>query len=150
MRTYASNARAALLRHPWAIDFLGSGPPSGPNDALNTERLMAALDGPGVALTTIMYALTAVGTYVLGAALREVQETRWQASATAATAGMTEAEVDERLDEFKRRIRQSGRYPLITRIIDEDFDPDSPQTRDERFEFGLDCVLDGIAARLGG
>jgi hypothetical protein len=27
-------------------------------------------------------------------------------------------------------------------------DPDDPQTRDERFEFGLDCVLDGIAARL--
>ncbi len=27
-------------------------------------------------------------------------------------------------------------------------DPDDPATRDERFQFGLDCVLDGIAARL--
>jgi len=24
----------------------------------------------------------------------------------------------------------------------------NPATRDERFQFGLDCVLDGIAARL--
>jgi hypothetical protein len=27
-------------------------------------------------------------------------------------------------------------------------DPDDPATRDERFQFGLECVLDGIAARL--
>jgi hypothetical protein len=32
--------------------------------------------------------------------------------------------------------------------MDADFDPDSPLTRDERFEFGLGCLLDGIAARL--
>ena len=28
-------------------------------------------------------------------------------------------------------------------------DPDDPNTRDERFQFSLDCVLDGIAVRLG-
>ena len=33
-------------------------------------------------------------------------------------------------------------------MVKEDVDPDAPETRDERFEFGLDCVLDGIAARL--
>ena len=27
-------------------------------------------------------------------------------------------------------------------------DPDAPDTRDDRFEFGLGCLLDGIAARL--
>ena len=27
-------------------------------------------------------------------------------------------------------------------------DPDDPDTRDERFQFSLDCVLDGIAVRL--
>jgi len=26
--------------------------------------------------------------------------------------------------------------------------PGAPETRDERFEFGLDSVLDGIAARV--
>ena len=33
--------------------------------------------------------------------------------------------------------------------MEEDVDPDDPATRDERFEFGLECLLDGIAARLG-
>jgi hypothetical protein len=32
--------------------------------------------------------------------------------------------------------------------MDRGVDPDSPESRDERFEFGLDCVLDGIAARF--
>ena len=27
-------------------------------------------------------------------------------------------------------------------------DPDDPDTREERFQFSLDCVLDGIATRL--
>jgi AcrR family transcriptional regulator len=144
LRTYARNARAALLRHPWAIDFIGSGPPSGPNDARNVERLISAFDGLDLDIAMSMYIIITVGTYVLGAALREVQEIRWQEMA----AGLSEAEVAELAGEFGRRIRQSGRYPHIVRLMDTDFDPDSPQTRDERFQFGLDCVLDGIAARL--
>ena len=32
--------------------------------------------------------------------------------------------------------------------MDSGIDPDDPDTREERFQFSLDCVLDGIAARL--
>jgi hypothetical protein len=32
--------------------------------------------------------------------------------------------------------------------MDADIDPDAPETRDERFEFGLSCLLDGIADRI--
>ena len=45
-------------------------------------------------------------------------------------------------------IRGSGRYPHLTKIIDADIDPDAPQTQDARFEFGLGCVLEGIAASI--
>lgn len=148
LRGYARNTRAALLRHPWAIDFMGVGPPSGPNDARNAERLIAALDGLGLDIATTMRVLMTVGTYVMGAVLREIQEIRWQNMASEITAGMTEAEVAEFLAEFNRRIRESGRYPHIAKIMDADIDPDAPETRDERFEFGLDCLLDGIAVRL--
>ena len=149
LRGYARNARAALLRHPWAIDFLGHGPPSGPNDARNAERVIAALDGLGLDIPTVMNAVTTVGTYVLGAAMREVQEIRWHRTAAEVTGQLTETEVAEFMGDLDRRIRESGRYPQLVRIIDAGFDPDSPDTRDERFEFGLDCVLDGIAARIG-
>ena len=29
------------------------------------------------------------------------------------------------------------------------YDPDAAETRSARFEFGLDCLPDGIAARIG-
>ena len=45
-------------------------------------------------------------------------------------------------------VRGSGRYPHLAKIFDAGIDPDAPETRDARFEFGLGCVLDGIAARI--
>jgi AcrR family transcriptional regulator len=148
LHAYAANCRSALLRHPWAIDFLSIGPPSGPNDARNGERLIAAFDGAGIDLKTTLWALLTVGTYVMGAALREVQEARWHRVTEERTADLSEEEFAEHRAEFDRRIRGSGKYPHIARIIEEDFDPDAPETRDERFEFGLGCVLDGIEARI--
>jgi AcrR family transcriptional regulator len=149
LRGYARTMRAALLRHPWAIDVLGIGPPSGPNDARNAERAMGALDGLGLDLTSALRVLVTFGTYVVGAALREIQEIRWQDSVAEATAGMSEGEIAEFIAEYSRRISESGRYPHLAQILEAGVDPDSPLTRDERFEFGLDCVLDGIAIRLG-
>lgn len=148
LRGYARAMRATLLRHPWAIDFLGMGPPSGPNDARNAERLMEAIDGLGLDIVMALRVLTTFGTYVVGAVLREIQEIRWGESVAESTAGMTEDEVAQSVAEFGRRIRESGRYPHLVRILESGVDPDSPLTRDERFEFGVDCMLDGIAARL--
>jgi AcrR family transcriptional regulator len=147
LAVYARNSRSALRRHPWAIDFLGAGPPSGPNDARNADRLIGALEGVGLDMLGTMWALMTVGTYVMGATLREIQETRWHQIADEATAEMTEEEIAASREEFARQIVGSGRYPHIAKIFDADVDPDAPETRDERFEFGLSCVLDGIAAR---
>ena len=47
--------------------------------------------------------------------------------------------------EWHRRLQADGRFSHFLRIVEENIDPDSAETRDERFEFGLDCVLDGIA-----
>jgi AcrR family transcriptional regulator len=148
MRAYAVSARSAMRRHPWSVDFVGIGPPSGPNDARNGERLMAALDGLGLDLTTTTWVLMTMTTYVTGAVLREIQETRWQRVVEERMAGMTEEEIAEHMAEFNRRIRESGQYPHIERFFEEDLDPDAPETQDDRFEFGLDCMLDGIAARI--
>lgn len=148
LRAYARTMRDALLRHPWAIDFIGVGPPSGPNDARNAERLLAAVDGLGLDITTALWVLMTVWTYVAGAALREVQEIRWQRSTEAVASEMAASDVATMFREFERRIRESGRYPQLVRALDAGVDPDAPETRDDRFEFGLDCVLDGIAARL--
>ena len=150
LTAYARNARAAMHRHPWAIDYVGAGPPSGPNDARNADHLVAALDGLGLDLKTTLWALMTVSTYVMGAALREIQEIRWQRIADETMVGMAEGEVAEMFAEFDRRVHSAGRYPHLVKILDAGIDPDAAETRDERFEFGLSCVLDGIAARIKG
>ena len=148
MRAFARNTRAALLRHQWAIELRGFRPPSGPNDARNADRMLGALDGLGLdAMTTVMMTMT-IGTYVLGAVLREIKEIRLHQETEQVIATMTREEISAISAEFAKRLLQSGDYPHIARFIEEDVDPDAPDTRDQRFEFGLDCVLDGIAARI--
>ena len=148
LSVYVRNTRAAVHRHPWAIDYIGAGPPTGPHTARNADRLIAALDGLGLDATTLMWILMTLGTYVMGAVLREIQEVRWHRGSAEVMAGMTEAEIDQAYAEFDRRVREPGRYPHLTKIMDSGVDPDAPETRDERFEFGLSCLLDGIAARI--
>jgi hypothetical protein len=46
------------------------------------------------------------------------------------------------------RLTRASEYPHIARLMEAGIDPDDPNTREERFQFSLDCVLDGIAARL--
>ncbi|MGH3245186.1 MAG: TetR/AcrR family transcriptional regulator C-terminal domain-containing protein, partial [Trebonia sp.] len=112
------------------------------------ERLFAVLDGLGLDVMTAMWILMTLVTYVMGAALREIQEIRWQRAAAEAIAEMSAAAIAAAHDEFSRRVHETGQYPRLAQILDAGIDPDAPETRDERFEFGLSCVLDGIAARI--
>jgi len=148
LTAYAYNTRAAVVRHQWAIDYLGGGPPSGPNNARNADRLVGSLDGLGLGLTTVMWILMTLSTYVMGAALREIQEMRWHRAAEETKSELGDDAIEDAFVDFDRRIRASGRYLHLEKILHEDIDPDAPETRDERFEFGLSCLLDGIAARI--
>jgi AcrR family transcriptional regulator len=147
LTAYARNTREALHRHRWAIDYLGAGPPTGPNDARNADRLIGSIEGLGLDLTSTMWVLMTLGTYVTGSTLREIQEIRWEQTQAEVTDQMTEGEVTAAFEEFERRVLGSGLYPNIARVFNANFDPDAPESRDARFEFGLDLVLDGIAAR---
>ena len=63
--------------------------------------------------------------------------------------GLSEAEMHDVYGEFIEHVTQTGRYPNLTEMIKQGIDPDALETQDERFEFGLDCLLDGIMTRLG-
>jgi AcrR family transcriptional regulator len=148
LRAFARGTRAVWLRHRWVMEFKGFRPPSGPNDARNADRLFGALDGLGLDTGTTIRMLMAVATYVLGAVLREIQEMQTEREMAAIAEALSAEELAGLQKEFAERIRASGRYPRLARLVEEDIDPDDPATREERFEFGLDIVLDGIAARL--
>lgn len=149
--SFAHRSRAAMSRHLWAVEFIGSRPPSGPADARNMERLLGLLDGAALDDARLtMDIFGAVATYVMGAVIREAQEKRLQRDQERAEAALTEEEIRVAHEQYRAWFEASGRYPRIARLMESGIDPDDPATRDQRFQFGLDCVLDGIAARLGG
>jgi len=146
---FAHRTRAALSRHMWAIEFIGSRPPSGPNDVRNLERLLSLLDETGADdFRVIMGVLMTMATFVIGAVMREAQELRFQREQQRVRAGLSAAEIQAEHAQYYAWFRDSGHYPHITRLMESGVDPDDPDTREERFQFSLDCVLDGIAARL--
>ena len=148
LRVFANQMRSAMNRHPWALEFIGSRPPAGPNDARNLERLLGILAGLDLDARPTMDLLGAIATYVVGAVIRDGQEIRGQREQEQAEAGRTDEELDAERERYRDWFRASGQYPQIARLMESGIDPDDPATRDERFEFGLDVLLDGIAAQL--
>lgn len=146
LRTQARNERATLLHHAWVMDFLGGRPPLGPNTLLHMDRSLAALDGLGLDVETAMNILGTMQTYVMGSVLREMQEARGQRDED--RSGVTQEEWEPMRAAWRNRLDADGRFPRVVRFLDADIDPDAEETRDERFEFGLDCVIDGIAAKI--
>jgi AcrR family transcriptional regulator len=148
LRAMAITQRAVLHRHEWLMDFIGGRPPLGPNTLRNLERALAVTDKLELDFETALNVLGAVSTYVIGAVLREFRENRVARRDAEMIDRLTEAELREIQATHVAKLRETGRFPHFLRIFDDDIDPDSAETRDARFEFGLDCVLDGIAARL--
>ena len=146
LRAQARNQRATLLRHAWVMDFIGGRPPLGPNTLLLMERTLGALDGLGLDLGTAMNILGTVQTYVVGSVLREMQEARVRRDEE--RADITQEAWAPMRDAWRNRLEADGRFTRVVRFLDADIDPDAEETRDERFEFGLDCVIDGIAAKV--
>lgn len=150
MRGMALAQRRTLHRHQWLTQFIGARPPLGPNSLLHLEQALDVIGQLGLETRTALDVLTTMMTYVLGAVLREFRERSLDRTDEEALAGFTPAERQAILAANVARVRASGRFPHFLRLFDENIDPDAAETRDARFEFGLDCVLDGIAARLPG
>jgi AcrR family transcriptional regulator len=146
----ARTQRTVLHRHQWLMDFIGGRPPLGPNTLRNLERSLAVIDKLGLDTMTALNVLGTVATYVMGAVLREFREMGVERRDQEAAAGLGEAGLHEIIAGHVQKLTATGRFPHFLRMYEEGIDPDAAETRDERFEFGLRCVLDGIAARLPG
>jgi AcrR family transcriptional regulator len=142
----ARSTRAVLRRHRWVMDFIAARPPLGPNTLRNLDKSLASLDGLKLRTDVKTNVLQAVNTYVLGAVLRELQEIRIQREQE--QLAQAEGDLTAKLDMWRQRLASTGRFDHFLRVMTDDVDPDAESTRDERFEFGLDCLLEGIAARI--
>lgn len=148
LRGLAVSTRAMLSRHRWLMDFVGGRPPLGPTTLRSLEASLAILAVLDLKLGTEFEILTTVNTYVVGAVLREAQEIRTEQAESAARESSLSDEMSERRA-WRDRLAATGMFPLVVSFLDSGVDPDAAETRDARFELGLDCILDGIAIRLG-
>jgi AcrR family transcriptional regulator len=148
LRAFAVSSRAMLRRHLWLMDFVGGRPALGPATMLTMDAVLATMDAVPLDIESKLRVLAAVTTYVSGAVLGEAQEIRaYEAEQQAAA----DIDIDAMLQErraWRDRLDATGLFPRFVAFIDAGIDPDAPETMDARFEFGLDCLLDGIAARL--
>ena len=145
LRRTACSLRTVMLAHPWVVDFFGSRPPLGPKTLRCLDDTLALFDGADLDLAVTINVVQAVDTYVSGAVLRDLQEIRTQREQDELTA---DDDFPYRLEYWKEHLAATGKFDHFIKMLDENIDPDAEETRDERFEFGLDCLLDGFAARL--
>jgi AcrR family transcriptional regulator len=132
----ARNRRAMLTTHPWLGTELAGRPAIGPNALLHHERALEAAAGYADDPTAASNAVETILAYVLGAAARELAETR-----TRQRSGLTEEQWRAAVAPYLQRALNSGSYPHLRRMVHEAADPDA----NERFERGLACVLAGLA-----
>lgn len=142
LRANALAARDMMLKHPWLAQLPQPHFVLTPNRMAIAERQLAALDGHGLSADEMMAAFRTVSAYVHGAtqsemALRQyMRDNGWESG----------DETRRALAPQMRYLMETGRYPHYRRYALADRRKDDASWQ---FATGLDCVLDGIAARLG-
>jgi AcrR family transcriptional regulator len=138
-RAIAHATRAAVQRHPWAIDLLGGRPQLGPHTLEVGEATAAAFArAPGLDdVQALRAAAGAFNSYLLGALRREIGEVR-----AGQTSGLTLAQWQAALGPYLSRQLATGRLPTLERLVRAP-DPDA----DEAFDAQLTVVLQGLGAQ---
>jgi len=129
VRGVATSLWRMISRHRWYAELVDSRPPFGPRTMRRAAFLITALDGAG--LTPAIAYTSLVDNYVTGTALSVNRELTMLDRFGIGSTEDLRTYADEMADDT-----------LAPRLEDM---PDL--TADARFELGLDCLLDGFAAR---
>jgi AcrR family transcriptional regulator len=142
----ARATRATLLRHPWAVQALqGRGAAAqdgsfGPNGIRHFEQSLAAVATAPLDTAAKLDLITIVDDYVFGHVLRAGEQQARTASADPEHAAAIAVYIQDQL--------RTGQFPHLTELAR---DPAAqaigdPGKLDDRFERGLQALLDGILA----
>jgi AcrR family transcriptional regulator len=137
---YANGLRAMWLRHPWITTVHRSLPSLGPNQLLLIERVMGALDAH-VSIDENLTLMAILNGYIEGAVREEVSSAE-----EVRRSGLSEPEWMARSLPRVQQLLESGEYPMFTKIAMEARQP--RLDHDDQFRYGLERVLDCIAAAL--
>jgi AcrR family transcriptional regulator len=130
----ARGARRQYLQHPWlATLFVTIGPHT--LQVADFATAVALRITPDVATAEAI--MSTLLQFVRGAAVGELSERE-----AYRRSGLTRQQFDLAIDPWVRAVVDSGRYPAFSRVAVADADEDLGH--EERFEFGLARLLDGI------
>jgi AcrR family transcriptional regulator len=136
---YARDLRGMIHRHPWTVPLFGAQPMIGPNATRVLDEVIGAFDGTGLAGLDLDNAMSLIADYVIGAAGSEAS---WQNTHDAANGEDWMRALGPYLAEIAER------RPRLTAHVREVWSRETADVVEQRFDYGLSCVLDGIAARL--
>lgn len=143
----ARSSHAAFMRHRWALEGL-RGQPFGPNGMRHFEQSLRAAELTGLPPEERLAILATVDDYVFGFVLRQLGDTPERVT--------DDGDPDETaLFDYLSRQVDSGEFPAIGRLLG----AGDARTRarrweqvaaswGDRFEHGLQLLLDGIALEL--
>ncbi|MDN5851504.1 MAG: TetR/AcrR family transcriptional regulator [Actinomycetia bacterium] len=139
LRSWAIEQRAMLEQRRWVLEMPIVTPPAGPNSLAWIEQAMAALDETGLSEGERLGVIGVLSSYTMG-------EARMSYDSSAA------AERGERTYDYAvilREVADDQTYPRVHRAAwsGEIDDPDGAG-EEESFLYGLEVLLDGIAARV--
>jgi AcrR family transcriptional regulator len=144
-RHLAQEMRVLYLRHTWLLQLeANSYATVSPNALAILEAGLAILDATGADLDVdqMMTAFGTIGAFVRGMTTTEIaQRNTYDRYGWSTDDDMRNAAGPQVL-----WMLANGDYPTVARYI---IDGSNEDDADWRFTFGLECVLDGVAARLG-
>ncbi|GAB3150370.1 TetR/AcrR family transcriptional regulator [Micromonospora sonneratiae] len=132
--------REALRRHPWVLRVPISGPPATPNNLLWLEAGLHHLRDTGLTATEKLSAILLLTGYV-----RNTSTLAVDLDAAAQTSGTTLSQTVTGYTRLLRSLIDPQRFPQLSSALEaEAFGSDGDL--DDEFAFGLERVLDGVAA----
>lgn len=143
LRSYAQALRRLIRLHPWMV-VEGAGRTSlGPNTAAVFERVLRGLDGLGLEIDDMLTMVETVDAFTRGRALEEVADQE-----AVRRSGLDNDAWMRQQEPYVRQLIESGRYPLLSRVIIDADAPHDPDRLDKAFRRGLGLVLHGLTAML--
>jgi DNA-binding transcriptional regulator YhcF (GntR family) len=131
---------AMYKQHPWVAQVISfTRPEPTPHALPNTEWTLKALEGLGLDPSTMLYVAVTLFSYVRGTAINLDSE----AEAVRDT-GLTDEEWMQTQEARMAAITLSGAFPTLARVVEKDID----FNLESFFEFGLQRLLDGMAAQM--
>ncbi|MCW2917900.1 MAG: hypothetical protein JWN52_5968 [Actinomycetia bacterium] len=141
LRGLAERSRTALHRHPWLAPLAGGRQAASPNRIRLVEQVLGILDGLGLSMDEMLTVMVTLLSFIHGFVQTELAD-----SEALRRTGLDLKQWMTLQVPYIRTVIDSGDYPMFTRMTTEA--GRSLTSFDERWEYGLERLLDSVQANI--